>query len=96
KDPSVYHVAHEMFTLINKNSEAAAKSAAKSLSTNFVSVDEGLKRSLVGNPRELVEKLELYEKAGVNITELKWMYSSIPELFEMLRLFASEVMPSFD
>jgi len=96
KDSTKYFVAHEMFTSLNTNSQNAAQSAAKSLSTNFVTVEEGLKRSLVGDPRELIEKIKLYEKAGVNMTELKWMYSSIPELLEMMNLFANEVLPAFD
>jgi probable F420-dependent oxidoreductase len=96
KDPARYFVSHEMFTSINANSQTAASSASKSLSTNFVSVEEGVKRSLVGNPRELTEKLRIYEKAGINATELKFVYSSIPELLEMMKLFGSEVLPAFD
>ncbi|MDG6994512.1 MAG: LLM class flavin-dependent oxidoreductase [Nitrososphaerota archaeon] len=96
KDPSKYFVSHEMFTSVNADSQSAARAAAKSLSSNFVSVEEGLKRSLVGNPRELREKLQLYEKAGVNLTELKFVYSSISEFLEMMKLFAGEALSSFE
>jgi hypothetical protein len=84
-----------MFTAIDKDSQKAAALAAKSLSTNFVSIEDGMKRSLVGNPAELAKKLELYSKAGVEITELKFVYSEIPDLVSMLKLFAEEVLPSF-
>jgi len=49
----------------------------------------------VGNPEELEKKLELYWSAGVKITELKFIYSEIPSLLRMMRLFAEEVLPSF-
>ena len=75
-------IVHEMFTSVNPNSEAAKANAAKSLSGNFASVDAGVERSLVGSPKELVKKLELYSAAGVDITELKFVYSEIPALKE--------------
>lgn len=96
KDPGRYFVSHEMFTAINSDSQNAVSFASKSLSTNFVTVEEGLKRSLVGNPRELTEKLRAYDKVGVNVTELKFVYSSIPDLLEMMRLFSAEVLPAFN
>lgn len=96
KDPKKYYVSHEMFTSIHADSAVAARLAAKSLSSNFVTVEEGVKRSLVGNPRESIEKLKLYEKAGVNLTELKFVYSDVPQLLEMMRLFAGEILPAFD
>jgi probable F420-dependent oxidoreductase len=95
KDPGSYLVAHEMFTLVDSDSANAIKSASKSLSSNFVSVEEGLKRSLVGNPDELVQKLKLYESAGVYLTELKFVYSNIQTLLEMMKLFRDKVMPYF-
>jgi len=89
-------VVHEMFTAIGQDSAQVRSSASKSLSTNFVTAEEGLKRSLVGTPRELVERLELYSSAGVSATELKFVYSDIPSLLEMMQLFADEVLPSFN
>ncbi len=88
-------IVHEMFTCLSKDEELALASAAKSLSTNFSTVDEALRRSLVGTPKDLVRKLELYSSAGVDITELKFVYSDIPSLLEMMELFAGEVLPSF-
>lgn len=88
-------VVHEMFTVIEETKDAAEASAAKSLSTNFVSQNEGLKRSLVGSPTELAKKLERYSQAGVDVTELKFVYSDIPGLLRMMRLFARNVLPSF-
>jgi probable F420-dependent oxidoreductase len=96
KKPGDMIVVHEMFTSLDKDSLQSRKLGAKSLSTNFVSVEEGEKRSLVGDPSEFVKKLEAYEKAGVDITELKFIYPDIPSLLQMMKLFASEVLPSFN
>lgn len=91
-----YLIAHEMFTLLDQNSEKATNSASKSLGSNFASVEEGLRRSLVGEPREIAEKLKAYEDAGVDLTELKFIYSDIPSLLEMMELFSEQILPSFE
>lgn len=88
-------IVHEMFTAIEKSEDAAKSSASMSLSTNFVSVEEGLKRSLVGSPAGIKSKLERYSFAGVDVTELKFVYSDIPSLLKMMNLFAKDVLPSF-
>lgn len=95
-DPKRYFVSHEMFTSIDANMEKATSLASKSLASNFSSVEEGLRRSLIGSPRDIVQKLKLFQQAGVDLTELKFVYSSIPQLMEMMKLFASEVLPAFD
>lgn len=95
RNRSQYTIAHEMFVLIDDEPTNAIKSASKSLVSNFTIVEEGLKRSLVGGPEQLVEKLKKYESAGVDLTELKFIYSNIQELFEMMKLFKDRVIPSF-
>jgi probable F420-dependent oxidoreductase len=88
-------IVHEMFTAVDIDGDIAKAAAAKSLSNNFVSADAGMERSLVGTPRDLVKKLEEYSAAGVDITELKFVYSGIPEVLKMMELFSREVLPSF-
>ncbi len=95
RDPSGLMVAHEMFTAVGTDGSQAHSSATKSLSTNFASTEEGLKRSLVGTPGDLTKRLERYSSAGVDVTELKFVYSEIPSLLRMMKLFAEEVLPSF-
>lgn len=87
-----YIVAHEMFAVLDSNSENAVRLASKSLATNFSSVEEGLKRSLVGDPEEFAAKLLLYKKAGVDVTELKFVYSSVEDLIRMMREFRDSVL----
>jgi probable F420-dependent oxidoreductase len=88
-------IVHEMFTLIDPDSSNARRLAAKSLSTNFVSVEEGIKRSLVGSPEEIGEKLRRYSAAGVDVTELKFIYQDMRSLSRMMELFRERVMPEF-
>jgi probable F420-dependent oxidoreductase len=95
RDLSDLKVVHEMFTSLDKDSSRAKASAEMSLSTNFASVEEGMKRSLAGDPKELEKKLKLYSTAGVDITELKFVYSDIPSLLSMMKLFAQEILTSF-
>jgi probable F420-dependent oxidoreductase len=95
RSPDDFFFAHEMFTLINESAESARELARESLLTNFSSFEEGLKRSLVGDPEEIADKLEGYEKSGVNLTELKFIYRDVSALEKMLELFAKEVLPKF-
>ena len=95
RDPSKFFFSHELFTAIDKDGEKARKYAAASLATNFVSVEVGERRSLIGSPRQVADKLELYSKAGEDMVEIKWIYSTVPELIRMMRLFKAEVAPSF-
>jgi probable F420-dependent oxidoreductase len=88
-------IAHEMFALVDPNSETAKRLASKSLQKNFSSFEEGMRRSLVGSPDDLVAKLEKYSKAGVNVTELKFVYADIPRLTDMMKIFAKDILPSF-
>jgi probable F420-dependent oxidoreductase len=90
-----YLIVHEMFTAIGDSSGKVASSSSKSLGSNFTSVEEGLRRSLVGNPDEIIQKLKNYKEAGVDITELKFIYSDIPSLMEMMESFSKEVLPRF-
>ncbi len=95
KDPSEYVFAHEMFAALDENATEARELASKSLSTNFSSVEEGMKRSLVGNPEEIRSKLGQYERSGVNLTELKFVYPNLPSLLEMMELFADKILSTF-
>jgi probable F420-dependent oxidoreductase len=95
KHSDEYLFAHEMFAVLDQREAKARELASKSLLTNFESIDEGLKRSLVGTPEEVSKKLEQYQNAGVDLTELKFVYPSIPVLIEMMDMFAEKVLPSF-
>jgi alkanesulfonate monooxygenase SsuD/methylene tetrahydromethanopterin reductase-like flavin-dependent oxidoreductase (luciferase family) len=71
----------------------AANSA--SLTKNFSSVEEGVKRSLVDTTRTIADKIERYEKTGLDYFEFKFIYSTIKDFHKMMETFAADVLASF-
>jgi alkanesulfonate monooxygenase SsuD/methylene tetrahydromethanopterin reductase-like flavin-dependent oxidoreductase (luciferase family) len=87
-------VGLEMFTGINQSEDAAPKAYAATLTKNFASVEEGMRRSLVGSPRAIAERLEGYERV-LDFVELKFMFSTIQQFHELMTKFAEDILPSF-
>jgi probable F420-dependent oxidoreductase len=85
----------ELFTGLASSDEAARNTFSATLTKNFVSVEEGMKRSLVGTTNVIAKRIEAYANAGLDYVELKFMYSTIPEFHEEMETFAKEVLPSF-
>lgn len=88
-------VGLEMFTGLVQSEDAARRTYSGTLLKNFSSVDEGLRRSLVGSSKAIVQRLEAYASAGLDYVELKFMYATVPELHDMMNEFARDVVPSF-
>jgi len=95
RDPSGFFVSQELFTAVDSDSQRAKNLAEASLANYFGDIEEGQKRSLIGSPRELIKKLELYSQAGEDMVEIKWVYPDIPTLFRMMKLFSAEVISTF-
>jgi alkanesulfonate monooxygenase SsuD/methylene tetrahydromethanopterin reductase-like flavin-dependent oxidoreductase (luciferase family) len=85
-----------MFTGLGPSDDAARRTYAATLTKNFVSVEEGMKRSLVGTPKTIAQRMESYDKAGLDYVELKFMYSTVSEFHEAMDSFAKDVLPSFN
>lgn len=96
RDGEKLMVGLEMFTGIGKSEEQAQKAYSPTLLKNFASIEEGMKRSLVGSPGTITKRLEAYEKVGLDFVELKFMYSSIDQFHEQMRKFAKDILPSFE
>lgn len=88
-------VGLEMFTGLGSSDDAAKSTFSATLTKNFVSDEEGMKRSLVGTPRTIAKRMEAYANAGLDYVELKFMYSTIPEFHTSMETFAKDVLPSF-
>jgi probable F420-dependent oxidoreductase len=88
-------VGLEMFVGIGASDEEAAASHSASLTKNFVSVQEGVKRGLVGTTKTIADKIERYEKTGLDFFELKFIYSTTKEFHARMETFAKDVIPSF-
>ncbi|MGA3109656.1 MAG: TIGR03619 family F420-dependent LLM class oxidoreductase [Candidatus Bathyarchaeia archaeon] len=85
----------EMFTGLGPSDNAARDTYATTLTKNFVSVEEGMKRSLVGTSKTITQRMESYANAGLDYVELKFMYSTVSEFHEAMDTFAKDVIPSF-
>jgi len=88
-------VGLEMFTGLAQSDDSAKSSFSATLTKNFVSVEEGVRRSLVGTAETITKRMEGYANAGLDYVELKFMYSTIPEFHRSMETFAKDVLPSF-
>ncbi|MGP8071299.1 MAG: LLM class flavin-dependent oxidoreductase [Candidatus Bathyarchaeia archaeon] len=85
----------EMFTGLGPSDDAARDTYAATLTKNFVSVEEGMKRSLVGTSKTITNRMETYANAGLDYVELKFMYATVSEFHKAMHTFAKDVIPSF-
>lgn len=90
-----FTVGLEMFTGLSESDASAGSIYSATLLKNFASMDEGLKRSLVGSTKTVISRLEGYRRVGLDYVELKFMYKTIAEFHEMMRAFAGDILPSF-
>lgn len=88
-------IVHEMYIYINREQSGQLTHYQNFLQKIFNSVNEGEIRSLIGGTNEIINKLEQYDRVGVDITELKFIPKNINDLIEMVKIFAKEVAPSF-
>jgi alkanesulfonate monooxygenase SsuD/methylene tetrahydromethanopterin reductase-like flavin-dependent oxidoreductase (luciferase family) len=88
-------VGLEMFVGIGPSDKEAVAANSASLTKNFVSVEEGVKRGLIGTTRTIAEKIERYEKIELDFFEFKFIYSTIKEFHARMETFAKDVIPSF-
>jgi len=72
-------VGLEMFVGMGSSDSQAVTTHSTSLTKTFVSVQEGVKRSLVGTTKTIADKIESYEKTGLDYLESKFIYSTIED-----------------
>lgn len=86
------------FTVVGKTNDEAWRTCEKtlfSLANRFQSVEDGLNRTLIGSPKELIPRIRKYQEAGLEHIEMKMLYPNIEALLEMMRRFSGEVRPVF-
>ena len=69
------------------------KSTLKDLKS--FSQEELLKRNFVGNPTEIIERIESYEEAGIRHLWFDFIAQTLEEKLKRMELFAETVIPSF-
>ncbi len=90
-------VGNEIFSSIDKDPLVARKNAAATIASYAKSIGRGSEEvTLLGSPSEVSKKVEAYADAGVNMFELKFIYRDISSLKSQLKVFASDVITSFN
>ncbi|MDA4124634.1 MAG: LLM class flavin-dependent oxidoreductase [Thaumarchaeota archaeon] len=104
RDLSHLKVANQIYVSIDTSPDKAKENARATLLNNSKAYDvfigeNAFERasdvSLVGSPKEIIEKIRRYGEAGVNYYEMKFIYQSMGHFREQLELFSKEVIPSF-
>ncbi len=92
--PAPAYYGLNVFATVAATDAAAEAMFAPTMGQVFAG--EGLReRNLVGSPATVVQRLQAYQAAGVNLVEMKPIYPSVSALIGMLELVAREVMPAF-
>ncbi|HLC26628.1 MAG TPA: TIGR03619 family F420-dependent LLM class oxidoreductase [bacterium] len=91
--------ALNVFTVLGKDYDDAWAMAEKtlfSLANRFQSIQDGLNRTLIGSPTDMIQRIREYQEAGLQHIEMKMLYPNIESLLEMMRRFCGEVRPAFN
>ncbi len=89
-------VGNEIFASIAEDPAEARRNASATIASYAKSIGRGSEEvTLLGSPSEISDKVGTYIEAGVNMFELKFIYRDLASLKSQLKLFASEVVPSF-
>jgi len=73
--------------------DASFEQFAKSRRLTMEQARHGLAHALVGTPDDILERLESYRQAGVDLAWVFLLFNDLPQTTSM-RLFADEVMPA--
>lgn len=85
-------VVHDCFMRLDDSADSARAAFPRVLRE---ALGEDLPhRNMLGNPEDLIERVEQYAAAGVTALDLKPVYHSVDELLSMMRRFAENVMPA--
>jgi alkanesulfonate monooxygenase SsuD/methylene tetrahydromethanopterin reductase-like flavin-dependent oxidoreductase (luciferase family) len=85
-------VVLDLFMRLDESEEAAAAAFPKVLRDALGG--ELAVRNVLGNPDDVVSRVEQYAAAGVTALDLKPIYHSVDELLSIMQRFARDVMPA--
>jgi probable F420-dependent oxidoreductase len=90
-------IGNEIFASIARDTDSARRNAEATIASYAKSIGRGSEDvTLIGTPSDVIQKVGAYVESGVNMFELKFIYKDMQSLDSQLRLFAAEVMPSFN
>jgi probable F420-dependent oxidoreductase len=88
-------LASQHLIKIDENAEQAEKRAHSTLSTKFGDIALGKDKSIIGNPDDVIEKLQTYAAMGVEHVLLGFISTTTTQMLEEMELFAKRVLPEF-
>jgi probable F420-dependent oxidoreductase len=101
RSPDAIHLGIEVYGCIDDDSKRARENGLGTLTTGrstferLMTVDQLAEVSLIGSPEEICRTVRAYADAGVSHFEIKFIYSTLERHFQMLQLFAREILPAF-
>jgi alkanesulfonate monooxygenase SsuD/methylene tetrahydromethanopterin reductase-like flavin-dependent oxidoreductase (luciferase family) len=87
------HRGVELYLCLAERADDARAIAARSLEHRFKSVEAGLERNIVGDPAEVLARIEAFRQSGVTHFELRILGHTIESHIATLELFAAAVRP---
>jgi alkanesulfonate monooxygenase SsuD/methylene tetrahydromethanopterin reductase-like flavin-dependent oxidoreductase (luciferase family) len=94
RDPDTIVTAATMFLCVESTRTRALEIATRSLTDRFGSVEAGLEKAVVGDPREVQDQLARRHAAGLRYLELKFLAHDLEAYLEMLARTAEDVLPA--
>jgi probable F420-dependent oxidoreductase len=95
-------VCSETHACIAENDSEALRKVSRTLTNQITPSASSLadlktiqERTMVGSSGTLIEQAQRFAREGVSHFELKFVYSTLEDLLNQMRLFSKEVIPSF-
>ena len=88
-------LATQHLIAIDEDAERAEERAGKTLSARFGDLEKGIEKSLVGSPNQVLLKLRAYKGLGVEHVVLGFISTTVNEMLDDMRLFATTILPTF-
>jgi len=95
RDPSKIVCSNESFVAVLSSGAADMETAKSFLQPRFKTIDEGIRKNIVGRPDEIIKKIQEYLDAGATHFELRFIARDMPSVASSMKIFSEEIAPSF-
>jgi alkanesulfonate monooxygenase SsuD/methylene tetrahydromethanopterin reductase-like flavin-dependent oxidoreductase (luciferase family) len=87
--------SNESLVGVISNGAADMETVKRFLQSRFKTIDEGLKRNIVGPPDEIIKKIQYYVGAGATHFELRFIARDMNSIATSMKVFSRDIAPSF-
>ena len=100
RQPEEVQLGIEIYVCIDEDSRTAKRDAIRTFTASRgtfereLTLEELEAVSLIGSPEEINERVQSYIRSGVSHFEMKFIYTTIDRLLEMMQLFSREILPN--